>query len=37
VELVRVGGPDEIHRNVGVDEDHAGGSKRYPCSISRSI
>jgi hypothetical protein len=26
--LVRVGGPDEIHRDVGVDENHAGGSKR---------
>lgn len=36
-ELVRVIGPDEVHRNVGVDEDHAGGSKRYPRSISLRI
>jgi hypothetical protein len=34
---VRVRRPDEIHRNVRVDEDHASGPSRYPAAISASI
>jgi hypothetical protein len=28
---------DEIHRDIGVDEDHRRSATPYPCSISASI
>jgi len=36
VDFVRVRGSHEVHRNVGVDEDHD-PSPEYPRSISASI
>ena len=38
IRLVRVGGPEQVHRDVGVDEDQGrGGLSPYPDSISASI
>ena len=36
--LVRMGGADQVHRDVRIDQDHGfDGSLRYPRSISSSI
>lgn len=37
VSLVRMRSSDEVHRNVGVDEDHRSLDSRYPRSISASM
>src|SRR5207245_6776781 len=38
VVLVRVVGPDQVHRNIGIDQDHDQlVVVMYPCSISASM
>src|ERR1700680_130402 len=34
---MRMGRAHQVHRNIGIDQDHDCRSVRYPCSISASI
>jgi len=37
VALVRMSGADQIHRNIGVDQNHCCSSVTYPLSISANM